>query len=81
MQELTVCVSEDVDLEKIMQERMEFVRGKASTLSCNSSLKLTLSQRRPAFEAMIQQSKEIDQAALFEQMGVVIDENGNVLDR
>jgi hypothetical protein len=81
MEALSVCVSENVDLEKIMQERMEFVRRKLSTLNCTADALAKLQQRRPAFEAMIQQSYEINLAAIFEKIGVVIDENGNVLDR
>jgi len=81
MEALSVCVSETVSLEDIMQERMEFARRKSGTLNCTSSLRSKLQKKRPAFEAMIIQINEIDQAALLAGFGVVIDENGNVSDR
>ena len=81
MEDLSVCVSETVDLEEIMQERMEFVRRKTGTLNCTSSLRAKLKKRRPAFEAMIEQANEIDQAALLAKFGIVVDVYGNVSDR
>jgi hypothetical protein len=81
MEDLAVCIKEDVDLDEVMQDRMAFIREKGSTLDCSIRIKSHLYQRRPAFEAMIQQSSEIDRATIFKNLGITIDTNGNVSDR
>lgn len=81
MENLSVCISETVDLEQIMEDRLEFVKRKAGTMNCSSSLRHKLRQRRPAFEAMIKQANEFDLSELLASFGVTIDDNGNVVSR
>jgi hypothetical protein len=81
MEDLSACINEDVDLSKVMQDRMSYIREKGSNLVCSIHIKSQLYQRRPALEAMIQQNNEINSAAIFKNLGIVIDINGNILDR
>lgn len=81
MEKLSVCVSENVNLDKIMQERMLFVMGRAATLKCTSALRAKLRKRRGAFETLIKESRNLNEERLFEKMGVRIDGGGNVRDR
>ena len=80
MENLSVCVEEDVDLDKVLQDKMAFIRKKGSTLDCSIRIKSQLYQRRPAFEAMIEQSNEVNRTIIFQKLGVKIDANGNISD-
>ncbi|NKW72159.1 hypothetical protein HGD85_04170 [Rhodobacteraceae bacterium R_SAG10] len=81
MDELSVCVSERVNIAAIMKDRMDFARRKSFDLSCTPKLRAHLQRRKPAFKAMIQQSTGDFQTAIFEKLGVFVDDDGNVWDR
>lgn len=76
------CATESVDVEEILKERTAFVEQKAAGLVCSSAMKNKLEQRKPAFEAMISQGNDTGlPKRLLDQLGIEIDEQGNLLDR
>jgi hypothetical protein len=82
MEMFAPCVTEKVDIKAVMDERTTFVQRKAAGLTCTSDMRAMLERRKPAFDALIAQSKDMTLfQKILDNLEMTIDAQGNLFDR
>jgi hypothetical protein len=82
IQVLSTCTEEKIDMDKIMDDAMKEVEGRISDERCDDALRLTLKARRSFFENILRQAEDPSIAeAIYDKLGLTVDQAGNVRDK
>jgi hypothetical protein len=82
MELLTPCLSEEISVSDIMDERISFVENKAANLTCSAEMREMIEARKPQLRMMVSQSKDPRIVEnILTKLGIKLDSENNLSDQ